>query len=36
MQTSLNQPEIMQIHHFMDHAKASGLDLQFLLSKEAK
>lgn len=39
MQTSLDRPEIMQIHQFMEQPKASCLDLQFLLSliaKEAK
>lgn len=39
MQTSLDRPEIMQIHQFMEHPKASCLDLQFLLppiAKEAK
>ena len=36
MQTSLNRPEIMQIHCFMEHSKTSCLDLQFLLPKIAK
>lgn len=35
MQTSLDRPEIMQIHRFMEHSKASCLDLQFILPKEA-
>lgn len=33
MQTSLDRPEIMQIHRFMDYSKASCLDLQLLLPK---
>ena len=36
MQTSLDRPEIMQIHRFMKHTKASCLDLQFILPKTAK
>ncbi|MCJ1470687.1 hypothetical protein MMC07_009334 [Pseudocyphellaria aurata] len=39
MQTSLDRPEIMQIHRFMKHPKTSCLDLQFILpevSSEAK
>lgn len=28
MQTSLDRPEIMQIHRFIDHPKASCLNLQ--------
>ena len=36
MQTSLDGPDIMQIHRFMDHSKASCLDLQFILPKVAK
>lgn len=31
IQTSLDRPEIMQIHRFMDHPKSSCLDLQFIL-----
>lgn len=31
MQTSPNQLEIQQIHRFMQHAKSSLLDLQFVL-----
>ena len=34
-QTSLDRPEIMQIHRFMEHSKASCLDLQFILPKTA-
>lgn len=33
MQTSLDWPEIMQIHRFMEYTKASCLDLQFILPK---
>lgn len=36
MQTSLDRPEIMQIHWFMEHTKISGLDLQFILPKTAE
>lgn len=36
MQTSLDRPEIMQMHRFMKHSKKSGLDLQFILPKGAK
>lgn len=36
MQTSLDRPEIMQIHRFMKHTKSSCLDLQFVLPKVAK
>ena len=36
LQTSLNRPEIMQIHRFMEHPKSSCLDLQFILPTEAK
>lgn len=36
MQTSLDRPEIMQIHRFMEHTKASGLEFQFILPKTAK
>lgn len=35
MQTSLDRAEIMQIHRFMEHAKSSCLDLQFVLPKVA-
>ena len=35
MQTSLDQPEIMQLHRFMEHSKASCLDFQFILPKTA-
>lgn len=35
MQTSLDRPEIMQIYKFMEYAKASCLDLQFILPKKA-
>ncbi|MCJ1465984.1 hypothetical protein MMC07_004603 [Pseudocyphellaria aurata] len=35
MHTSLDRPEIMQIHHFMEHPLASCSDLQFLFH-EAK
>ena len=35
MQTSLDRPEIMQVHQFMKHAKSSCLDLQFILPKIA-
>lgn len=31
MQTSLDWPEIMQVHQFMDHPKFSCLDFQFIL-----
>lgn len=36
MQTSLDRPKIMQIHRFMEHSKASCLDLQFVFPKKAK
>ena len=36
MQTSLDRPEIMQIHRFIDYPKASCLDLQLLLPKSAQ
>ena len=36
MQISLDRQEIMQIHRFMNHAKSSCLDLQFLLPQLAK
>ena len=36
MQTSLDRPEIQQIHRFMQHAKSSCLDLQFVLPPIAK
>lgn len=36
MKTSLDRPEIMQIHRFMEHSKASCLDLQFILPPRAK
>lgn len=36
MQTSLDRPEIMQVHRFMEHSKGSCLDLQFVLPAEAK
>lgn len=35
MQTSLDWPEIQQIHCFMRHSKASCLDLQFVLPPTA-
>lgn len=35
MQTSLDRPEILQIHRFMKNAKSSCLDLQFVLPKVA-
>lgn len=35
MQTSLDRPEIQQIHHFMVHPKSSLLDLQFVLPSKA-
>lgn len=35
MQTSLDWSEIMQIHRFMEYAKASYLNLQFILLKKA-
>ena len=35
MRTSLNRPEIMQIHRFMQHPKGSCLDLQFVYSRSA-
>lgn len=35
MQTSLDRPEIMQVHRFMKHTKSSCLDLQFVLPKVA-
>lgn len=35
MQTSLDRPEIEQIHRFMVHPKSSLLDLQFILPKTA-
>lgn len=31
LQTSLDKPEIQQIHHFMTSSKSSFLDLQFVL-----
>lgn len=36
MRTSLDRPEIMQIHQFIEYAKSSCLDLQFILPKNAK
>lgn len=36
LQTSLDHPEIMQIHCFMNHSRSSCLDLQFVLPPEAK
>lgn len=36
IQTSLDRPEIMQVHTFIKYAKASCLDLQFILPKHAK
>ena len=36
MQTSLDRPEIMQIHRFMEYPKSSCLDLQFILPPVAK
>lgn len=36
MQTSLDRPEIMQMHRFIQHSKASCLDLQFILPKNTK
>lgn len=36
MQTSLDQPEIQQIYCFMQNAKSSCLDLQFVLLPIAK
>lgn len=36
MQTSLDRPEIMQIHRFMEHPKSSYLNLQFILPPNAK
>lgn len=36
MQTSLDHPEIMQIHCFIKHSKGSCLDFQFILPKIAK
>lgn len=30
MQTSLDRPQIMQVHRFMDHSKISCFDLQFV------
>ena len=35
MQTSLDRPEIQQIHRFMKHAKSNLLDLQFILPPKA-
>lgn len=35
MLTSLDRPEIMQVHRFMEHTKASCLDLQFILPETA-
>ena len=35
-QTSLDRPEIMQLYRFMEHSKASCLDLQFILKTAAK
>lgn len=35
MQTSLDRPEIQQIHRFMAHPKSSHLDLQFVLPEKA-
>lgn len=35
MQTSLDRPEIQQIHRFMAYPKSSCLDLQFILPKVA-
>ena len=36
MQTSLDRPEIMQIHRFIEYSKASCLDLQLFLPKGAQ
>lgn len=36
MQTSLNWPEIIQIHHFMEHIKGNCFNLKFILPKIAK
>lgn len=35
METSRDRPEIMQVHHLMEHARASCLDLQFILPETA-
>lgn len=35
MQTSLDRPKIIQIYQFMEHAKASYLDLQLILPKKS-
>lgn len=35
MQTSLDRPEIQQIHYFIKHTKSNLLDLQFILSPKA-
>lgn len=36
MQTFLDRPEIMQVHRFIKYAKASCLDLEFILPKQVK
>ena len=36
MQTSLDRPKIMHIHHFMGHFKSGCLDFQFILLLNAK
>lgn len=36
LQTSLDHPEIMQIHRFMEHLRSSCLDLQFVILQQAK
>lgn len=35
IQTSLDRPEIQQIHRFIQHPKSSALDLQFILPPKA-
>lgn len=35
MQTSLDRPQIKQIHHSVEHAKSNILDFQFTLLPKA-
>lgn len=36
MQTSLDRPEITQIHQFIEYSKASYLDFQFVFPQKVK
>ena len=36
IQTSLDWPEIMQIHRFIEHLKSSYLDFQFIFPSNTK